>query len=274
MLSICLTVHNKGYLLKEVLNGIFKNTAHKFELIVVLDNCTDDSEEVLFKFLETHKPRNLIKQRVFAYFDDLFETKANNVCLKNSSQPFVCIIQDDQIIFEPSWDLRMLAPFKTFNDVFAVSARMAHNWQFNEASEDIHMREINLGKWSDVLTHCDHADKNRVERGVFSVRDSVNRGPLMLNREDVVKLGYLDEIYAPQEMDDHDLMFRAKKELGKVCGFYDIGWHSMPEYGGTRDAEGKTKEWVLNANQKNVKIFYERHKEAINRRTIENRKMF
>ena len=63
---------------------------------------------------------------------------------------------------------------------------------------------------------------------------TVNRGPLMINLKDLKKLNYLDEIYSPQDMDDHDLMFRAHKELGKVCGLYSINFKSDNDWGGTR----------------------------------------
>ena len=42
MNSIILTVHNKGWLLERVMKSIYDNTANEFELIVVLDGCTDD----------------------------------------------------------------------------------------------------------------------------------------------------------------------------------------------------------------------------------------
>ena len=40
------------------------------------------------------------------------------------------------------------------------------------------------------------------------------------------ELNYFDEEFSPQDMDDHDLMFRMRKKLGKVCGCYWIGMRS------------------------------------------------
>ena len=37
----------KGWLLPRVLDGIKQNTTGSYELIVVLDGCTDDSENIL-----------------------------------------------------------------------------------------------------------------------------------------------------------------------------------------------------------------------------------
>jgi hypothetical protein len=73
-------------------------------------------------------------------------------------------------------------------------------------------------------------------------------------------------------MDDHDLMYRMhSKNLGKVCGCYWIDFESRDEWGGTR-MNGSPAPWLLKANHKNMKIFYERHKDLINtRRLIEKR---
>ena len=49
--SIILTVHNKEFLLDRVLNGIQKNTTGEYELIIVLDGCTDKSSEIVEKFI-------------------------------------------------------------------------------------------------------------------------------------------------------------------------------------------------------------------------------
>ena len=45
MHSIILTVHNKGWLIDKVIQGIKDNTVGEYELIVVVDGCTDNSEE-------------------------------------------------------------------------------------------------------------------------------------------------------------------------------------------------------------------------------------
>ena len=47
MHSIILTVHNKGWLIDKVIQGIKDNTVGEYELIVVVDGCTDNSEEVV-----------------------------------------------------------------------------------------------------------------------------------------------------------------------------------------------------------------------------------
>jgi hypothetical protein len=42
--------------------------------------------------------------------------------------------------------------------------------------------------WCDICIHTNHADKSNISRDVFAVRASVNRGPLMIDHEDLKKL--------------------------------------------------------------------------------------
>jgi glycosyltransferase involved in cell wall biosynthesis len=257
MHSIILTIHNKEWLIEKVLNGIIDNTVGKYELIIVIDGCTDNTESVVLKTLED---KTIDFKLIFA--PDVFETKANNLGLKAAKGDKVIIVQDDMVIKEPGWNKRMQKPFDAFDDVFAVTARTAHDWEFNPNSQHLEMSEDLDNCWCDICIHTNHADRSNISRDVFAVRASVNRGPLMIDHNDLKKMNYLDEIYAPLDMDDHDLMYRMHKELDKVCGCYWIDYESKDEWGGTR-ISGSPAPWLLKSNHKNMKIFYNRHKDLI-----------
>ena len=50
--------------------------------------------------------------------------------------------------------------------------------------------------WCDIVDHVDHADRKQgLPRDIFAVRCSVNRGPLMIDHEDLKKLNYLDQAF-------------------------------------------------------------------------------
>lgn len=252
----------------DCLNGIKMTTTGNYELIVVLDGCSDESENILDDFI-LHNDKIHIKK---LYADDVFETKANNIAAKESSSEHIVIIQDDMIMKEIGWNERMLKPFNSFSDVFSVTSRTSHNWVINQDSIHMNMEKIPNGIWSDILFHVDHADRNNTGRDTFEIRDSSNRGPLMINHSDMEKLGYFDEIFSPQDMDDHDIHYRAKKKLGKITGLYWIDYASEPDWGGTRE-NGQTKQWMLDSNHKNQKIVYLRHNDVLRNRTVESRKI-
>lgn len=263
MHSIILTVHNKEWMIQQVLDGIVKFTEGDYELIVVLDGCVDKSFYMVEDYFYGKNTKHIIITT-----PDVFETKANNIGLKNAKGDYVIIVQDDMIIKEQGWNKRMQKPFDIFDDVFAVTSRTAHNWIFNPNSTHVHMKEHLDNCWSDIVIHTDHAEKNNIPRDIFAVRASVNRGPLMIDHNDLKKLNYLDEEFSPQDMDDHDLMYRMHKELGKVCGCYWIDFETKDEWGGTR-IDGSPASWLLKSNQKNAKIFYSRHKDLLEK-TYEN----
>ena len=280
MHSVILTIHNGQrcykdgkFLLERVLDGIIANTAGDYELICMLDGCTDSSEEIVQKYAETYKYVN-IKPIVTP---DIFELRTNNVAFKSAMGDYVIVVQDDQIVTEYKWNIRMQKPFKAFDDVFAVTARTAHNWIINPRSVDFGNDNVDENRFCDMFEAVDHAsgypEQNvTTSRETFAVRGTANRGPLMMNLSDLKAVNYLDEKFAPCDMDDHDLMFRVHKQLGKVCGLYRVGIESDHSWSAAIQ-KGKPK-WAYRSHFKNCRIFYERNKDILDeRRIVENRKL-
>jgi len=58
--SLILTVHNKDFLLEHVLESIKKNTIGNYELIVVLDGCSDKSESICFEFKQQAQQKECV----------------------------------------------------------------------------------------------------------------------------------------------------------------------------------------------------------------------
>lgn len=268
--SLILTVHNKGFLLNDSLERIKKFTKGLYELIIVLDGCSDNSELIAKNFI-LKNPKLKIK---LLYANDVFETKANNIGLKSAEGDYVIIIQDDMLINENNWNLRLTNPFRKFNDVFAVSANCAHNWELNPNSHHINMLENLNNCRCDILKDVNHAGRHwGLSRDIFAIRETVNRGPLAINHDDLYDLNYLDEAYAPLDMDDHDLCYRMKKKLNKVVGCYWIDFISNFYWGGTRE-NGIFKPWFYEANHKNTKLLWSRHSDIISQnKQVKDRKL-
>ena len=270
--SIVLTVHNQGEIIDRIIQGIEDNTEGEYELITVLDGCTDNSEEVVTKYLKNSDITHTI-----VHTDNIYENRANNVGLKFAQGKYAIIVQDDQLITEKGWNTRLHKPFEAFDDVFAVTARTAHNLVLNPNSRHLGEKEDRDDCWCDILDNVDIAEERTMSRDVFAVRGSANRGPLMVNMEDFRKMGFFDEEYAPQQLDDHDLMFRMRKKLGKVCGCYWIGFESDPSWGASRkETTGFSEANPVNAmsHHKNSKLFHKRYKKYYDEyRIIEDREL-
>jgi hypothetical protein len=254
MVSIVLTVHNKDFLISRVCQSIIDNISEKTnQLIVVFDGCTDSSESLAKEILN-----NVTKIKIdYVYTNDVFEVKANNAGLKLVENNHVILIQDDMVINEKDFDLRMLKPFQTFNDVFAVTSFVAHNNRYNEETK--------------TINYIDMANKNSSARDVFYAREYGNRGPLMLDYNDVIKLNFLDENFYPLHYDDMDLCMRAFKELGKVSGLYWIDYISDLRWGTTRTKTSPILNDIFTINASKI---LEKHKELLyGEKFIENRKL-
>ena len=240
-ITCVLTTHNKQDLIESVCYGIINNVSELTkELIIVFDGCTDNTENLVKHIL---KDSNLIIK--YVYTNDVFELRANNEGLKNVTSDYVILIQDDMIIKEKDFDKRMLKPFLSFSDVFAVTAQTAHN-----------NKNINGS-----LHSTDEADRRHgYPRDKFAVREIANRGPLMYDFSDLTKLNFFDEYLVPNSYDDHDISYRAYKELNKISGLYWIDYDSNPEWGTGRQ---KNQHIHSAAHQRNSKIIIERYNDIL-----------
>lgn len=240
-ITCLLTTHNKEDLIGSVCHGIINNISELTkEIIVVFDGCIDNTEEIVKNILKDTKIN--IK---YVYTDDVFEVRANNSGLKEVTSDYVILIQDDMIIKEKNFDKRMLKPFISFNDVFAVTSQTAHNNQISNNT---------------VIT-TESADRRLgYPRDKFAIREIANRGPLMYDYKDLVKLNFFDEYFTPYSYDDHDISYRAYKELGKVSGLYWIDYDSDPSWGTTR-----VKNQLLSAQShaRNSSIIINRHSDVL-----------
>jgi GT2 family glycosyltransferase len=244
VISIVLPVHNKQDLINKVLIGMWNNTSDLLkELIIVLDGCTDASEDIVTKFCLNNDPAGTVTK--ILHTPNVFEVRACNVGLKAATQPFVVSIQDDMVVNELGWDVRLIKPFLVWNDVFAVTALAA----------------VNLGIENDHMMWYDAVNYHNSPRNKFVIRDVVNRGPLMFRKSMLEELGYLDEIYAPMSMDDMDVCMRAWQH-GWVSGCYPMPAMFKIEDGTSRQ-NAKSADVCSKSWQKNEKILIERHREAI-----------
>jgi glycosyltransferase involved in cell wall biosynthesis len=259
MIDIILTVHNKEDMVARVIESIKRKTVGEYNLIIVLDGCTDNSEIIVKDTVKDILNHKILHQ------DNVFETKANNAGIREGSANHIAIIQDDMVIFEEGWDQRMLEPFLAFDDVFAVTSKTAHDLIIDKNSFAFkNGKTVKKDGWCDLFTYGKVANRHNTPRNIFSIRGTVNRGPLMVDRKKIETLGLFDESFAPQNMDDHELCTRARKEHDWVCGLYWIDFLDDPENSTTKTHDAsRTPQWLYNAQTKNTWTTYERHKEFL-----------
>jgi glycosyltransferase involved in cell wall biosynthesis len=241
--SICLTIHNQQDIIEAVLNGILNNASQYVkEMIVVLDGCTDASASIVEKTL------NKCKMKTVLYpLDNVFETRANNSTFRVATSNYIITVQDDMVIEEKDFDLRLLKPFAYHDMLLGVTARNAQN-------------ELLVGNGIQCL---DVAGKDvNTPRDILAIRNVIVRGPIAFDHAKIEDMGYLDEEFAPMDSDDKDLCYRSYKKHGWLVGSYAMNYKSELQWGKTRNNPISNQVWAASAI-KNIELLKKRHSDMM-----------
>jgi glycosyltransferase involved in cell wall biosynthesis len=241
--SIVTPVFNQEEIIVDNLKSVIMNTLENFEIIVILDFCFDNTEKNLMYFLENYENNipNFIQITIFKNENiPLFETKCDNIGFKNSVGKYCLEIQADMKMVEYGYNIHLTKPFLLLDNVIAVSGRCAHSL-FNGGG---------IGKLGE---NCEtNIEYLGVDKNKFYVYETCNRGPLLLDREKLKEMGYLDEKEYFLDDSDHDLMARAYLEKKYICGYVPIDFYAPMSLGSTRNCKNYSycEEYLINKNEK------------------------
>jgi len=253
--SIILTIHNQEAIITDIVTNLFKNTSKNvLEYIFVFDGCTDRSEQLVDSVIAMNVSNSIVK----LYTPNLFETRANNTGLRAVTQDYVIIVQDDMLITEFNWDIRLVYPMKKYDDIWAVTARTAFNYMFSNRFIDSAEGPVgyNWGK------------PTSFPRNEFRVRSVINRGPLALDMSKLNEVGYLSEkLPGVQAWDDVELCYRIFRNKNWKCGAYWIEYYSPLHWGKTR-ANSQISAFLSVEYDKNMKFIDEEYADEIKRARI------
>jgi glycosyltransferase involved in cell wall biosynthesis len=260
--SILLTIHNQERILSEILDSLFKNSSTNVkEYIFVLDGCTDNSERILTDFILNYLPSNVTYKVLYA--SNVYETKANNIGLREVTQEYVIIVQDDMKITEVNWDIRLIFPMKKYSDIWAVTARSALNFE-PDTCEYLDLIEGPVGyKFKQF----------EFPRNEFYIRCIINRGPLAINMPKLLEVGLFDEsMPGVQGWDDVELCYRIMTLKNWKCGSFWIEYYSPLEWGKSRASSAISK-FLENEQNKNMNYMISKYgkENMIKHRIIETR---
>lgn len=263
--SLVIPVYNQGNIIVKHLNSYICNTIKPFEIILILDYCSDNSEDNIIKYLNNYKNVNddFIKILLFRTEEPLFETKCDNIGFKLSSGKYCLEIQADMEITELGYNVHMTKPFNILDNVIAVSGRCAHNLY----------RRGGIGKLNRNIEKS--IEELNIDRNIFYVYETCNRGPLLIDKAKLIELNYLDENIYYLDNSDHDLMARAYLEKQYICGYVPINFNSFLYNGSTRNNKCKNSYYnSINAIKKREldKIYKENNKLPLYKKIWKNKK--
>ena len=214
--SIIMVVHNAVPALRRSLPRLFNQTFGCAEFLLLLDQCSDNSIEVIASNVDEWFASSRFRRvRVIEQSTPIWEAAAENILMSvsNPLESYI-LIQPDQLLEHPGWDLQLARPLAEYTDVVGVTGYLAH--AFGAATPTMrHLRRRPL------ITDVAHSEvKSNLLNGsdIFHVRDTGSRGPLLLNARKVQQLGFFDHELFWLEDSDHDLFCRASSSRNWVVG--------------------------------------------------------
>jgi glycosyltransferase involved in cell wall biosynthesis len=225
--SVVIPIHNQAGVISRVLSSVVMNTLGTYEMILILDGCTDTTkQEALAWIARLNRPSSLVKVYVHENPVGIFETSCDNQGFVLSRGEFIVEIQADMQIITLGYNITLATPLVVFEDLIAVSGRCCHGLNSNTPAH-------NVGKLG-MATETPHTLNSFEWFNRVVLSHTVNRGPLVLRRSMVDALGYLDEEHYVLGDDEHDLFSRAWVEKQWRTGFVPIEVYSPQHWGSTR----------------------------------------
>lgn len=244
--SVVMPVYNQETIITKNINSIINNIIGTFEIFIILDFCFDKTKQMIMKFLQKNHnsmPKSLNRIVIFENKEiPLFETKCDNIGFKNSLGKYCLEIQADMEMCEYGFNKQLTRPFEKIENVIAVSGRCTHN--LFGSFKGVGKTGININK---------PIEKLGVDRNKFYSMETCNRGPLLIEREKLVQLNYLDEAHYFLGGDDHDLMARAYLNHKYICGYTPINFNAPLSHGSCRSRNKINNEKMKKINQKELK---------------------
>jgi glycosyltransferase involved in cell wall biosynthesis len=259
LISIVTPVFNQENIIVKNIKSVFSNTSnHFYEYILIIDACSDETAKNILSYFSSIDiyPENCTDIIILQSDIPLFETSADNLGFFCSSGEYLLEIQADMEMTEKGYNERLLKPFmhKILREkLLGVSGRCCHGLLFFNG----------VGKLGGDIEKS--ISQLNIDRKLFYIGETCNRGPLMLNKKMLVDLKYLDEKNFYLDDSDHDLFARAYYEKHWICGYVPIDFLAPLQDGSTRKPrDRKNTEWLEKRRQESDGGFLLRYKGIIN----------
>lgn len=223
MFSLVMPIHNQEAIIRKVLDSVVEMTVGNYELILILDGCTDSTPEKVRTWIRDQT----IDVHVIENTQGLFETSCDNQGFRMAKGTYIVEIQADMVLLTFGYNLILASPLEQYPDMIAVSGRCCHG--LNSSTQAMVAGKIGEMANKPHLLLQDFQYYNKV-----LLSHTVNRGPLVLRKSMLEDLGYLDEEHYVLGNDEHDLFTRAWAQKQWRCGFVPIEVYSPLEWGSTR----------------------------------------
>jgi GT2 family glycosyltransferase/acetyltransferase-like isoleucine patch superfamily enzyme len=231
--SIIMLTYNQLENTKLCIGSIRKYTVkEEYEIIVVDNNSTDGTVQ----WLSEQKDIKTIMNN-----ENLGFPKGCNQGIKIAKGKNILLLNNDTIV-TPKWLKNLIIALYSDNTVGAVGA--ATNFCSNN--------QVIPGKYNNTDELIEFAEKNNISDSKRWEEKIKLVGFCMLIKKEVIeKIGFLDEIYSPGNFEDDDYSFRIRKEGYRLLLCKDVFIHHFGSVSFNKDV-GKFKD-LLRINKEKFK---------------------
>lgn len=219
--SVVLPIFNQQDIVKKNIESIILHMDSNFEFIIILDNCVDNTKQIVMDYFNNYKFSNISNIIIIEQKTPVFETTCDNIGFVLSRGKYIIEIQADMEMTEHGFNSSLARGLKQYDDIIGVSGRCTH--VFGTAH--------GVGKLGEYVENT--LDLS-LDRNIMYMYGTCNRGPLILDRNKLKCMRYMDEQNYFLDASDHDLFARAYSEMGWKCGYIPIEFKSPLIDGSTR----------------------------------------
>lgn len=218
--SIVVPVFNQEEIIKKNLRSMMKYTDGTIEMIVVLDNCIDNTESEVLNLFRTETVPNLVRVIVVRQDTPVYETTADNIGFILSSGKYLLEIQADMEMIEYGYNRSLERAFK-YDDIAVVSGRLTHKFGIPHG----------VGKLGESVQYplSPDLDRNKLYMWGTSVHS-----PFLMDHKRAKEIGYFDEQNIFLEGSCHDYCARCYYQKGWKNGYVPIEYLSPLKDGSCR----------------------------------------
>jgi glycosyltransferase involved in cell wall biosynthesis len=229
-----LPIHNKEYLLREVLRGIADSCVGDFHVIAILDGCKDESEMVLRDFVFENKLQN---QFTILKMNDVHEITCLNYGLTQikmmnaNPEDLVFTVQDDVVLQEKDIDYHFKNLFGAEGNLGYVSMRLGSELVYFPDGNigEKNYFESEFGHWKQLnLSHFTVVNHKQFVKTQLAIRS-----PTCVQWKRYQEVGFYDPALAPCGYDCHDFSIRMIQH-GYQNGVFALKYRSDVAWGGMR----------------------------------------
>ena len=155
-ISIIIPVYNSSLTLNECLTSLFKSTYRNFEVIIVSDNCTDNSVEIAKKY----------KTKIIDLLENKGPANARNVGSKSADGDILLFIDSD-VILSPN-SLNIITDNFSNEEVNAIQGIYSHNPNYKTLATQFYQSYLSYYVWSKDKKYA-----STLVTGCFSIRKKI-----------------------------------------------------------------------------------------------------